>query len=97
MQQADGAVDLLTLIGHAIEKLRRCIVLFEAADADSGVQSIGAVVDEIDSYLEVAEEDPLLRLATMPPDRIRDGLQQIQEELVAVIDDLRQPPSNDAP
>jgi hypothetical protein len=97
VQQPDGATDLLTLIGHAIEKLRQCIVLFEAAETDSGVQSIGAVVDEIDGYLEVAEEDPLLRLASMPPNQIRDGLQQIQEELVAVIDDLKQSPSTDAP
>ena len=83
--------DLLTLIGHAIEKLRRCIVLFEAAETDSGVQSIHSVVEEIDGYLAVAEEDPLLRLAALPADRVREGLQGIQKELVAVIDNLESP------
>jgi len=91
VQDAGAATDLLTLIGHAIDRLRRCIVLFEESEVAGGVENVSSVITEIDEYLTHAEEDPLLRLAAMPPDRVRDGLLAVQSDLAAVIDEVQRP------
>ena len=82
--------DLLTLIGHAIEQLRRCIILFEASETDGGVDSLSTVIEEIDEYLETSEADPLLRLAALPPERVRTGLLSVQSELASVVGEFKQ-------
>jgi hypothetical protein len=91
VQEAGATTDLLTLIGHAIDRLQRCIVLFEGCEMAGGVDNISAVVIEIDEYLEHADEDPLLRLASLPPAHVRDGLVAVQSDLTSIIDEVRRP------
>jgi len=89
VQEASTSTDLLALIGSAIELLRKSIVMFEASKTADGIESISTVVAQIDGYLEGADEDPILRLAALPPAHVRSGLTTIQEELAAVIDELK--------
>lgn len=88
LQEASAATDLLTLIGHAIECLQRSIVLFEGSEVEGGVESLGTVVGEIGQYLENAEEDPLLKLAALPPNHVKAGLMSVRSELLAVIQNM---------
>ena len=82
--------DLLTLIGHAIEQLRECITLFEASETAGGVESLTTVVEEINEYLVTSDDDPLLQLASLSPDHVREGLLGVRSELAAVIDEFKQ-------
>jgi len=89
VKDASATADLLTLIGHAINQLQRCVTLFEASDRESGLGHIATVIEEIDRYLETSDEDPLLRLAALPKARVREGLLDVRTDLASVIDTLR--------
>ncbi|MGB2983879.1 MAG: hypothetical protein WBC63_08490 [Candidatus Bipolaricaulia bacterium] len=80
--------DLLTLIGRAIERLQRCVALFETSERDTGAEHLAAVIEEIDDYIEIADEDPLLLLASLPSERVREGLLNVRTDLASVIDEL---------
>jgi hypothetical protein len=86
-----ATTDLLTLIGSAIEQLRRCIAMFETSESAGGVEHLTAVIDEIDVYLASSDEDPLLRLAALSPGRVREGLLDVRTDLTSVIDEVEQP------
>ena len=90
MKDAGAATDLLTLIGRAIEQLQRSISLFENAP-DKGMEQLSGVIADIDGYLESAEEDPLLRLAGLPPQGVRDGLLNVREDLAGIVTDSASP------
>jgi len=51
-------LDLLNLIGKAIENLQRSIELFEVSECDAGLDQIASVMLQIDCYLERIDEDP---------------------------------------
>jgi hypothetical protein len=89
VKETSATADLLTLIGHAIEQLQRSVTLFEASEPDGGVERLSGVVEEIDAYMRNAEEDPLLRLASLPPSDVRERLLAVRGDLTAVIDSLR--------
>ena len=90
MKETSAVPDLLTLIGHAIEQLRRCIVLFEASETDGGVDSLSTVIEEINEYLVTSEDDPLLRLASLSPEHVRRGLLSVRSELASVVGEFKQ-------
>ncbi|MFC2077379.1 hypothetical protein ACFLTM_01030 [Candidatus Bipolaricaulota bacterium] len=90
MKEARATADLLTLIGHAINQLQRCVTRFEASEQESGLRHIATVIEEIDRYLEASDEDPLLRLASLPKARVREGLLDVRTDLASVIDTLRE-------
>ena len=89
MKETSATTDLLTLIGHAIEQLQRCVTLFEASEPEGGLERLSDVVEEIDAYMQKAEDDPLLRLASLPPSDVRERLLAVRGDLTAVIDSLR--------
>jgi len=80
-----STVDLLSLIGHAIEQLRRSIDSFEAAESKPGLERLTAVIQEIDVYLKHVEEDPLLRLASIDASDLQGSLHRVQDDLRSVI------------
>lgn len=86
-----ATTDLLTLIGSATERLRRCIAMFETSETADGVDHLSAVIDEIDVYLETSDEDPLLRLAALSPGHVREGLLDVRTDLTSVIDEVHRP------
>lgn len=89
MRGEGGAVDLLTLIGDTIDRLRRSIELFEGSKQCAGVEHLSAVIEGIDVYLKKLDGDPLLKLASLPPARVREGLHHVREDLCAVIHDVQ--------
>jgi hypothetical protein len=91
LMDTSATTDLLTLIGSAIEQLRRCIALFETAEAAAGAEHLSAVIDEIDGYLAASDQDPLLRLASLSPSHIREGLLNVRTDLTSVIDEVHRP------
>ena len=84
MKDASASADLLTLIGRAIEQLQKSISLFETAPQE-GVEQLAVVIADIDGYLERSEEDPLLRLAGLPPRSVRDGLLHVRQDLAGIV------------
>jgi hypothetical protein len=84
--------DLLSLIGRLIDELRLSIGLFEASQREGGLEHLAAVVEAIDDYLDRLESDPLLRLATIAPAEVRDGLDHIRSDLDKVIQGLSAAP-----
>lgn len=88
---SSATTDLLALIGSAIEQLRRCIALFETAEAFAGVEHLSAVIDEIDVYLATSDQDPLLRLASLSPGHVREGLLDVRSDLTSVVDEVHRP------
>jgi hypothetical protein len=84
--EAKQTGDLLTLIGTAIEQLRQSIELFEVASQVEGVTRLSAVIREIDSYMDRAHDDPLLKLAHIDASSLATDLTHIKTDLVAVID-----------
>ena len=91
MTDTRATTDLLTLIGSAIERLRQCIARFETSETADGVEHLSAVIGEIDVYLATSDEDPLLRLAALPPGNVREGLLDVRTDLTSVIDEVHQP------
>jgi len=84
--QAHETTDLLTLIATAIEQLRQSIELFETAARTEGVSRLSAVINEIDTYMAHANDDPLLQLAHIDASSLATNLTHIKTDLVAVID-----------
>lgn len=91
MNRTDARVDLLLLIGHAIDGLRQSIDYLDTAHRADGLLHLGQVVREIDGYIEHIDDDPLLRLAPVAPSHIRSGLLKVREDLAVVIRDLDRP------
>jgi len=85
VRKTTGAVDLLSLIGSAIEKLRRSIDLFDAAQAQCGVEELASVCQEIDDYLAQIGDDPLLKLAPLDRGELEERLHEIEDVLAEVI------------
>ena len=95
MCKVSDTVDLLTLIGNAIGHLHRSIEHFEGADDQTGLTCLSTVVTDIDVYLTRLADDPLVPLAHVDPNRLRESLHHVQEDLSAVIDRIRRsPPSS---
>lgn len=90
MTEARSAVDLLTLIGQAIEQLQQSIDSFEASEQETGVHRLSDVIHRIDTYLAHVEEDPLLQMATLDPATICGTLHGVQDDLNHVIHELRE-------
>ena len=88
VKRPSDTVDLLSLIGNAIEQLGQCIELFERADSRVGLQRLSNVIHDIDTYLVHIEEDPLVRIAGVDSVRLADGLHHVQQDLSAVIRQL---------
>jgi len=81
-------MDLLSLIGSAIEKLRRSIELFDTEQRQGGVEELSSVLQEIDAYLARIDEDPILKLAPLDRTDVEGRLHGIDDDLSAVIDGL---------
>ena len=92
MCTSNDTVDLLTLIGNAIGQLHQSIEHFEGADDQTGLSCLSTVVTDIDAYLTRLAEDPLLPLARVDPNRLRESLHHVQNDLSAVIDRIRRSP-----
>ena len=93
MTEARSTVDLLTLIGHAIEQLQQSIDSFEASEQETGVHRLSDVIHRIDTYLAHVDDDPLLQMATLDPATICGTLHGIQDDLNHVIHDITDPQS----
>ena len=91
LTEAKETGDLLTLIGTAIEQLRQSIELFEASSQIEGVSCLSAVIREIDSYMDRAHDDPLLKLARIDTSSLATDLTHIKTDLVSVIDRVDAP------
>jgi len=92
VKESRETIDLLTLVGRAIEQLQRSIESFETADRNAGLQHLSTVIRDIDAYLEQLAEDPLVRLARVDSDRLTDSLHHVQNDLSTVIDQVVEPP-----
>lgn len=93
MNESIGTVDLLTLIGNAIGQLHQSIEHFEGADNETGLSCLSTVITDIDAYLARLAEDPLVPLARVDPDRLRESLHHVQDDLFVVIDQIQCSPS----
>lgn len=91
MNRTEERADLLLLIGHAIDGLRRSIDDLDTANRTDGLLHLGQVIREIEDYIEHIHEDPLLGLAPVAPAHIRSGLLKVRDDLAVVIRDLGQP------
>ncbi len=80
--------DLLTLIGSAIERLKRSVELFETSQRDGGLQELFSVIEEIDRYLAQIDDDPLLKLSPVDRAGLGERLETVKGELAAVIERL---------
>ena len=78
--------DLLTLIGSAIEKLRKSVELFEASQQDDGLHELSSVIVEIDDYVRRIDDDPLLKLSPVDRSQLGERLAAVKGELQVVID-----------
>ncbi len=82
----DDMLDLLNLIGKAIENLQRSIELFEASRREAGLKQLSSAILEIDHYLERIDEDPLLKIATVDRVGLSERLLGVKGELTSVIE-----------
>ena len=96
MTEARSTVDLLTLIGQAIEQLQQSIDSFEASEQETGVHRLTDVIHRIDTYLAHVDKDPLLQMATLDPVSICGTLHGIQDDLNHVIRELTDAPDEAA-
>jgi uncharacterized protein YqeY len=85
--------DLLSLIGMAIEQLRQSVELFENSSRAEGANRLSSVIHAIDTYMERAHEDPLLRLARIDESNLAADLGLIKQDLAAVIAQFPERPS----
>ncbi len=81
-------LDLLNLIGQAIENLQRSIELFEVSERDAGLDQITSVIQQIDCYLERIDEDPLLEITTIDRAGLGERLLGVKGELASVIESV---------
>jgi DNA polymerase/3'-5' exonuclease PolX len=81
-------LDLLNLIGQAIENLQRSIELFEVSERDAGLDQIASVIQQIDCYLERIDEDPLLKITTIDRAGLGERLLGVKGELALVIESV---------
>lgn len=81
-------LDLLTLIGKAIENLQQSIELFEASRREDGLKQLSSVILEIDRYIERIDEDPLLKVASVDRTSLSERLQGVKGELALVIENF---------
>ena len=80
--------NLLALIGVAIEQLQKSIEYFESLSKQDGAACLSAVIQEIDTYLDHAQEDPLIRLASIDVSHLSDELGKIKCDLLAVVAEI---------
>ncbi len=92
MNESGDAVDLLSLIGQAIGHLQKSIEHFEGDDSGTGLSCLSTVIHDIDAYLDRLGDDPLVPLAHVDPNRLRESLHHIQGDLSAVIEQIQHPP-----
>jgi hypothetical protein len=83
--------NLLALIGVAIEQLQKSIEYFETHSKQDGAACLSTVIQEIDSYLDHAHEDPLVRLASVNVSHLSDELGKIKCDLLAVVAEIEDP------
>jgi len=93
VNESSDSIDLLTLIGNAIGQLHRSIEHFEGSDDRTGLSCLSTVITDIDAYLARLAEDPLVPLSHVDPDRLRDSLHRVQDDLSVVIDRIQCPGS----
>jgi hypothetical protein len=86
--KAQETRDLLALIGTAIDQLRQSIELFETSSQSEGVICLSTVIQEIDTYMDHAQTDPLLRLARIDASNLAADLDHIKSDLLAVIEQV---------
>ena len=79
-------LDLLNLIGKAIENLQRSIELFKVSERDGGLDQIASVIQQIDCYLERIDEDPLLKIMTIDRAGLGERLLGVKGELASIIE-----------
>lgn len=94
MSESSKTVDLLTLIGNAIGHLQKCIEHFEEADQKTGLTCLSTVITDIDVYLDRLAEDPLVPLAHVDPERLRESLHHVQDDLSVVMERIEPPPTS---
>lgn len=80
--------DLLSLIGNAIERLRKSVEFFETARQADGLEELSSVIAEIDGYVVEMDQDPLLKLSPVDRSQLVGRLGNVKQELQAVIDRL---------
>ena len=94
VRKQEDSVDLLTLIGSAIGQLQQSIAHFESADARTGLSCLSQVIGDINTYIDQLPDDPLVELASVDPQLLRQRLHHVQEDLAIVIEHVEQHPSN---
>ena len=93
MGHTTRTMDLLSLIGTSIEQLTRSIELFESASRVEGATCLSAVIRQIGAYVDQAQDDPLLQLAHIDAAGLANDLQQVKNDLIAVITQVQDCPS----
>ncbi|MBU0595646.1 hypothetical protein KJ567_03070 [Candidatus Bipolaricaulota bacterium] len=91
VREANGTVDLLSLIGSAIEQLQQSIQLFESADAQAGAQRLATVIRDIGAYLEHLDGDPIVQLSGISTSNLADSLHHVQSDLSSVVQHVEHP------
>jgi len=91
VNESSGTVDLLTLIGNAIGHLQQSIQHFEDAERRRGLSCLSSVIADIDAYLSRLADDPLVPLAHVDPERLRESLHHVQNDLSVVIEQCHGP------
>ena len=88
MGDNEDMLDLLNLIGRAIENLQRSIELFEDSQREAGLEELSSVISEIDHYLEQIDQDPFLKIAAVDRSGLSERLVGVKGELASVIESL---------
>ncbi len=91
VREANGTVDLLSLIGNAIEQLQQSILLLESANAQGGVQRLASVIHDIGTYLEQLEGDPIVQLSGISTMSLTESLHHVQSDLSSVVQEVERP------
>ena len=93
MREANETVDLLSLIGSAIEQLQQCIHLFESEDRSGGVQHLTSVIGSITTYLGQLDADPIVQMAGVDPASLTESLHHVQSDLSSVVQQVEHHPT----
>lgn len=91
VREQNGTVDLLSLIGSAIEQLQQSIQLFESANAQGGAQRLASVIRDIGAYLEQLDGDPIVQLSGIDTTNLTESLHHVQSDLSSVIQQVEHP------